>query len=93
MTFDGKHRIVKVTAACSSINSESRLQLVDTPRNQPQTVAPGDAIILDLKRVAACDANITWDAPDSKSPLVVRGNLYPMLATNLVVGSIMVYVK
>jgi hypothetical protein len=93
MTFDGRQRILKITAACSSINSESRLQLVDTSRVLPSEKTPKEALIVDLKRVAACDANIVWDAPDSKNPLTIHGNLFPMLMTNLVVGSTMVYVK
>ena len=93
MTFGGKHRIVAVTAVCSDTNAAAQLQLVETTRTLPASKTSAEKIIFDMKRVAACEANIEWIAPDTKDPIVVNSNLYPLLTTNLVPGSILVYAK
>ena len=90
---DGKHRLVKVTAVCSDESASAQLQLVDTSRLLPSSKTSAEKIILDLKRVAACQANIEWNAPDTNDPLVIRDNLFPMIMTNLVAGSVLAYVK
>jgi hypothetical protein len=86
----GKLEIVKVTAACSDSTAAARLQLVDSARGLPASKNKEDRILVDLKRVAVCDANIVFDCPE---PIKVRSTVSPLLTTNLVPGSVMVYVR
>jgi hypothetical protein len=86
----GRFEIMKITAACSDSNAAARLQLIDSERKLPSSKITGDRMLVDLKRVAVCDANIIFDCPE---PIKVRDTVSPLLSTNLVPGSIMVYVR
>lgn len=86
----GKFEILKITAACSSSSAEARMQLCDSRRVSPSSKTPAEHLICDLKRVAACDANIIFDCPE---PIKIRNGLAPLILTNLVVGSIIVYIR
>jgi len=86
----GKFEIVKITAACNDSAAASRLQLCDSPRISPSSKTRDEKLVVDLKRVEACNANIDFDCPE---PIKIRNALSPLTLTNLVVGSVLVYVK
>lgn len=86
----GRFEIMKITAACSDSSAAARLQLIDSARQLPASKLKADKLLVDLKRVAACQPNIVFDCEE---PIKVRDTISPIYSTNLVPGSIMVYVR
>uniref|UniRef100_A0A6M3KUP4 Uncharacterized protein n=1 Tax=viral metagenome TaxID=1070528 RepID=A0A6M3KUP4_9ZZZZ len=98
----GKFRIVAITAACSSVSASSRLMLVEdskAPNSLEQkwisldgsdTKEKQHTILVDLKRVAACDANIIYNPPE---PINTTNGILSIKTDNLEPGSIAVYVE
>jgi hypothetical protein len=94
----GAFQIVHVTAACSDSNASSRLQISEaasTIANQqwvPKLAAKlrNNDLLIDLKRVAACQPNIDWSPQEQ---LQVTKGLAIIKTENLEPGSIFVYIK
>lgn len=98
-TMIGQRReIIGIKATVSTTTSASRLVLIDDTaldenekfgRTLPSTHDKGTKIC-DIKGIASVDANLEVLFPE---PLQTRHGVSLVEATNLVVGSIMVYVR
>jgi hypothetical protein len=86
---EGKFQIWKILAACSDSSASSRLTLLDSKKTSVASKQYGDRLFTDAKRVAACNANIEITFP---TPIKVVDGIFPLTTTNLVPGSIFVYV-
>jgi len=86
----GRFRIVKITATCSDSVAAAQLQLADTAKTVYSAKDKDDKIVVDLKRVAACQPNIIFDGPEG---IPIRNGLFPLITTNLVPGSTLVYIR
>jgi len=92
----GKMEIIHITAAASDTNATARLTLLDDSNitgKWGSLVASKDKNhyqILDLKRVAVCEPNIRFEPIES---IKTRYGISILHATNLVPGSINIYVR
>lgn len=86
----GKFQIFKILAVCSDTSASARLTLVDSNKDSLDTKGYKDRYVLDAKRVAVCNANIDINLPE---PIKVVDGILPLTMTNLVPGSVFVYVR
>jgi len=96
----GAFQVVHITAACSDSNASSRLQIcedISTATEKEKNWIPpikekekDQKLLIDLKRVAACQPNIDWSP---KEPFQVTRGLAVIKTENLEPGSIFVYIK
>lgn len=87
---EGKFQIFKILAACSSTVAASQIILADSKKTSIKDKLKTDRYVLNAKRIAACDANIEINFPE---PIKVTDGIFPLTTSNLVPGSIFVYVR
>lgn len=92
----GKYEIVYITALTDTASSTARLTLLDDSNITSRygttvgTKTKAHDQIVDIKRLAVCETTLKWEPKES---MKLRYGLSVLNATNLIPGSINVYVR
>jgi hypothetical protein len=92
----GKYEIIYITALTDVAASTARLTLLDDSNITTRygttvgTKTKAHEQVVDIKRLAVCETTLKWEPTE---PMKVRYGLSVLNATNLIAGSINVYVR